>query len=64
MDLGQTIDAWTKPLMLDHEKRRTLLTFATEAPPAAMLLNMIAYSLILASKSCILIEAARLRYMR
>ena len=39
MDVGQTIDAW--------KRRRTLLTFATEAPPAAMLLNLIAYSLIL-----------------
>ena len=33
-----------------REKRRSPLTFATQAPPAAMLLNMIVYSLILASK--------------
>ena len=50
MDLGQTIDAWT---LVRISKRRTLatkpLTFVTKAPPAAMLFNLIAYS-ILANK--------------
>ena len=46
MDLGQTIDAWTFVRSGGLWLQNHALTFVTEAPPAAMLYNLIAHSIL------------------